>query len=316
VAMIGLRSVRSAISVVSQCGSLLPCGMAVLTLGSPRVKFLRTVEDLATFKVRGCYEGGQLSACRGGFRLWAVWRDGIRLEDLVALSSLASNRMGVLAVLVMILVRFLTRIKTLRAMSIYKQRMMKIWVMPELIDLLCDGGDQGDLGERSTHPKPSGDLSNSDMTKAGSSLGKQNQTGLQKMKEVLEPIQGLDGSTRKDEKQDWIVDVYHGQASGSKRMEEDDDMLEIDLEEEGAEALSNCMAIAVYYSRKSYNPKVLLSDMLVAWNIEKLAKLEKIDDYIFRVEFMTLEEKNRVIEGGPWRHKGDAFIVTHYDGSV
>jgi hypothetical protein len=101
-----------------------------------------------------------------------------------------------------------------------------------------------------------------------------------------------------------------------KNTEEEDNTLEIDLEDEGVEAVSDCMAIAVYYSHKSYNPQVLLADMLMAWNIKKLAKLEEISDYIFRVEFMTPKEKTKAIEGGPRRHKGDAFIVTHYDGSV
>jgi hypothetical protein len=35
---------------------------------------------------------------------------------------------------------------------------------------------------------------------------------------------------------------------------------------------------------------------------------------MFKLEFEKSEEKIRVIEGGPWRHKGDALIVAHYDG--
>jgi hypothetical protein len=42
--------------------------------------------------------------------------------------------------------------------------------------------------------------------------------------------------------------------------------------------------------------------------------VEKVDDYIFRIEFDKLEEKIRVLEGGTWRHKGDAVIVVQYDG--
>jgi hypothetical protein len=45
--------------------------------------------------------------------------------------------------------------------------------------------------------------------------------------------------------------------------EEDDDVLELDLEDKEAEVATKFMAIAVY-SQKSYNPKVLFSDMLNA----------------------------------------------------
>jgi hypothetical protein len=76
------------------------------------------------------------------------------------------------------------------------------------------------------------------------------------------------------------------------------------------------MAIAVFYSQKSYNPQFLFSDMVKAWGIPKLASMEKLGDYCFKLEFMQEEEKARVIEGGPWRHKGDALIVVHYDGSI
>jgi hypothetical protein len=74
------------------------------------------------------------------------------------------------------------------------------------------------------------------------------------------------------------------------------------------------MGIAVYYLRKSFNPMILFSDMLKAWGIQKLAAVDKLGDYIFKVEFMKVEEKEREIGGGPWGHKGDAVIVVHYNG--
>jgi hypothetical protein len=42
--------------------------------------------------------------------------------------------------------------------------------------------------------------------------------------------------------------------------------------------------------------------------------VDKIRDYIFKVKFATEEEKRRVVEGGPLRHKGDTLIVVHHDG--
>jgi hypothetical protein len=42
------------------------------------------------------------------------------------------------------------------------------------------------------------------------------------------------------------------------------------------------------------------------WGIQKLSSMEKLGDYIFKIEFGSEEEKAHVLEGGPWRHKGDA----------
>jgi hypothetical protein len=56
--------------------------------------------------------------------------------------------------------------------------------------------------------------------------------------------------------------------------------------------------------------------MIQAWSLHKLACVEKIGDYTFKVEFVKEEEKKRVLEGGPWRHKGDTLIVVHYDGLI
>jgi hypothetical protein len=45
-----------------------------------------------------------------------------------------------------------------------------------------------------------------------------------------------------------------------------------------------------------------------------MAQVEKLGEYSFKLEFDKEEEKMKVLEGGPWRHKGDALIVVHYDG--
>jgi hypothetical protein len=77
---------------------------------------------------------------------------------------------------------------------------------------------------------------------------------------------------------------------------------------------SKVLGIAVYYSRKSYNPQILFSDMITAWGVQRLAMVEKLGDYMFKIEFIREEEKARVIEGGLWWHKGDDLLVPHYDG--
>jgi hypothetical protein len=90
--------------------------------------------------------------------------------------------------------------------------------------------------------------------------------------------------------------------------------VELDLDEVEAEISLKFLAIGVFYSRKSYNPKYLFSDMLNAWRIPKFATVEKLGDYCFKMEFIKEEEKRRVIDGGPWCHKGDALIIVNYDG--
>jgi hypothetical protein len=84
-------------------------------------------------------------------------------------------------------------------------------------------------------------------------------------------------------------------------------MLELDLDEEDVVENSKFMGIVVFYSIKSYNPHNILPNMISAWGIQKLTTVEKICDYIFKLEFDREEEKVRVLEGGPWHHKGDVL---------
>jgi hypothetical protein len=110
------------------------------------------------------------------------------------------------------------------------------------------------------------------------------------------------------------MEVYKGMNQAESKDGEDEDVLELDLDKGKAEVGSKFTAIAIYFSLKSYNPKYLFSDMLNAWGIKELATVEKLGDYCFKIEFLRLEEKLRVLEGGPWRHKGDALLLVHYDG--
>jgi hypothetical protein len=54
--------------------------------------------------------------------------------------------------------------------------------------------------------------------------------------------------------------------------------------------------------------------MLNAWGITQLELVERVGDYSFKLKFLKEEEKRKVLEGGPWQHKGDALLVIHYDG--
>jgi hypothetical protein len=113
----------------------------------------------------------------------------------------------------------------------------------------------------------------------------------------------------------WEMEVYRGDHVRKKEVHQmDADILEFDLDEEDSIHMLKALTIDVFHSQKSYNPQFLFSNMLKAWGLQKLASVEKIGDYIFKIEFGTEEEKARVLEWGPWRHKSDTLIVVHYDG--
>jgi hypothetical protein len=112
----------------------------------------------------------------------------------------------------------------------------------------------------------------------------------------------------------WAMEVYKGSSKSKDLVEDQEEEIEIDIDMEDAVKTSRVQGIAVFYSRKSNNMQFLFSDMISAWGIEKLVGIEKLGDYMFKIEFIREEDKRRVIEGGPWWHKGDAVVVAHYDG--
>jgi hypothetical protein len=112
----------------------------------------------------------------------------------------------------------------------------------------------------------------------------------------------------------WALKVYQDRKEEDLLREVEENILELDLEDEEEEMSRKHLTMAIYYSCKSFNPKLLFVDMLRTWGIQSLTLVERVGDYIFKLEFHKPEEKKRVLEGAPWRHKGDALIVTHYDG--
>jgi hypothetical protein len=154
------------------------------------------------------------------------------------------------------------------------------------------GGDQGESGEVSSHPKPSEeifDLVNPNLTDwvtsptmmhSAMNLDDDKETVSSRGKVMKVGRPGAEIS--REERDSWVVELYKGR----DEVKEEQDL------------------------------QVLLSDMLGAWGIQKLVGAERIGDYIFKLQFAAEDDKERVVDGGPWRHKGDAFIVVHYDGLV
>jgi hypothetical protein len=112
---------------------------------------------------------------------------------------------------------------------------------------------------------------------------------------VLDPATENSGAAE-DEK-NWAMEVYRGGQDKVKEEDSREKVLELDLDEE-AELATKFMAIAVFYSRKSYSLQALFGDMLMAWGIPKLVAMEKLGDYSLKIEFLTEAEKIKVLDGG------------------
>jgi hypothetical protein len=203
-------------------------------------------------------------------------------------------------------------------MDLYKLNILVRSSNPTLLrSSLVGGGDQGVLDERFAHPKPMERSCNpgAHVTRemAKEEVGTSSSVG-----EGNREDGGGEQHQEQGEATEWAMEVYKGTIENHNQGKEDGDegILEFDLEEEATQEAPRLLAIAVFFSRKSFSPKFLFSDMLKAWNMKQLAVVEKIGDYIFRLEFITEAKKNRVLDGGLWCHKGDTLIVGHYDGLV
>jgi hypothetical protein len=108
---------------------------------------------------------------------------------------------------------------------------------------------------------------------------------------------GSKGSNEHDVQPDGqehrALEIYKKKVILDDEAEIEDGMLELDLDEDEVVEVAEQVGIAVYYSRKSLNPQILFLDMLQAWSIQKLVSVDRIRDYIFKVEFPTEEKGGR-----------------------
>jgi hypothetical protein len=72
--------------------------------------------------------------------------------------------------------------------------------------------------------------------------------------------------------------------------------------------------MARFFSGKKSNACGLFEEMKVAWGLHNIKPMQILGDNRFLIEFDTEEAKQRVVEGGPWRHERDTLIVVSYDG--
>ncbi|CAN6171060.1 unnamed protein product [Urochloa humidicola] len=71
-------------------------------------------------------------------------------------------------------------------------------------------------------------------------------------------------------------------------------------------------AMARFYSSQS--SRGLFDEMAKAWNASRPIPMQGLENNRYIIEFESEVLYNFVINGGPWRHKGDGLIVVPYDG--
>lgn len=74
------------------------------------------------------------------------------------------------------------------------------------------------------------------------------------------------------------------------------------------------LALARFYSAQRYNVKGLFDEMSTAWGLQNLRTARDLGENRFLIDFDHEVDFYRVMNGGPWKHKGDALIIVSYDG--
>ncbi|CAL5097923.1 unnamed protein product [Urochloa decumbens] len=100
-----------------------------------------------------------------------------------------------------------------------------------------------------------------------------------------------------------------GEPSTHKEVEEEFDF---DPSEGALEEQPRWFAMARFYSSQS--SKGLFDEMAKAWNADRALQVQGLENNRSIIEFESEQMYTYVINGGPWRHKGNALIVVPYDG--
>ncbi|RLN39814.1 hypothetical protein C2845_PM01G25630 [Panicum miliaceum] len=111
-------------------------------------------------------------------------------------------------------------------------------------------------------------------------------------------------------KEEIPMDRINDEEGGAAGEEEEE--FDFDPSEHAQAEGPRWFAMARFYS--SHSMRGLFDEMGVAWRLVEPIPVRKLEDNRFILEFPSEETLNFVINGGPWRHKGDALIVVAYDG--
>lgn len=99
--------------------------------------------------------------------------------------------------------------------------------------------------------------------------------------------------------------------------EEDEDIIDIDVAEVKATALelkNRWLVIGLFYSNQVYNPKYLFNAMSAAWALQVPAAMRDLGNKCYLIELGSERSFNYVLNGGPWKYRGEGFLVVPCDG--
>jgi hypothetical protein len=91
--------------------------------------------------------------------------------------------------------------------------------------------------------------------------------------------------------------------------------VEVELDDEDL-IPSSYLAMARLYLGKRFNERGLFEEMWISWGLAQLAAPNVLGDNKYLLEFDSEEVRDRVVNGGPWWHKGDALILVAVDEYV
>jgi hypothetical protein len=94
----------------------------------------------------------------------------------------------------------------------------------------------------------------------------------------------------------------------------EDDAFDFEIEDDDASGLQRWLAIARFYSGQNFNIRGMFKEMSRVWGLKEPIHARALGDNRFMLEFVERNAWEYVINGGSWRHKGDALIVVPYDG--
>ncbi|CAN6287497.1 unnamed protein product [Urochloa humidicola] len=103
--------------------------------------------------------------------------------------------------------------------------------------------------------------------------------------------------------------VLHGKETAE---EPEENVEEFVFEEDvSVKATSKWLAIARFYSGRTIKSKIIFDELCNAWG---KVDTRDLGENRFLIEFRSEKDLNFVLNGAPWKFKGDAMIVIPYDG--
>jgi len=74
------------------------------------------------------------------------------------------------------------------------------------------------------------------------------------------------------------------------------------------------MALARIHTDKPYSQYWFFKNMRAAWDLAYDVKFRPLEDNLYTLQFFCLGDWERVMQEGLWNFRGNAVIITPYDG--